>query len=302
VSAGRIFGDDRAIRERLRRRSHLIRLRTSSINRTFGLLTQWGLRRNLTALRRPGAQDRPVARGRRAAARALIPDLFVHDTSKAQSLEKAFVEELDRTQPLPAAERQLMVGWLREVMQGLVTANKPMLQREKTITVLHLPSQREETLHDFTGIADLEAARIDVRQRVASLASQSPSTRAALAELLVTYLDANLAQDTAATLQRRDQAERAVLPVQVRVPKGTVLIAGGHQFPCAFVNGDLRCGIDAIDTAELYDPVTGTFATTGSKTSPRQRRTSTRPGAASTKRGPTFPAPRRPGSSPRTRS
>src|SRR4051812_20222390 len=49
--------DDRAIRERLRRRSHLIRLRTSSINRTFGLLTQWGLRRNLTALRRPGAID-----------------------------------------------------------------------------------------------------------------------------------------------------------------------------------------------------------------------------------------------------
>ena len=47
--------DDRAIRERLRRRSHLIRLRTSAINRTFGLQTQWGLRRNLTALRKPDA-------------------------------------------------------------------------------------------------------------------------------------------------------------------------------------------------------------------------------------------------------
>jgi transposase len=49
--------DDRAIRERLRRRSHVIRLRTSAINRTFGLQTQWGLRRNLTALRTPGALD-----------------------------------------------------------------------------------------------------------------------------------------------------------------------------------------------------------------------------------------------------
>jgi transposase len=49
--------EERANRERLRRRSHLIRLRTSSINRTFGLLTQWGLRRNLTALRKPGAID-----------------------------------------------------------------------------------------------------------------------------------------------------------------------------------------------------------------------------------------------------
>jgi transposase len=27
---------------RLRRRSHLVRLRTSSVNRSFGLLTQWG--------------------------------------------------------------------------------------------------------------------------------------------------------------------------------------------------------------------------------------------------------------------
>jgi transposase len=32
--------DDRAIRERLR--SHLVRLRTSAVNRCFGLLTQWG--------------------------------------------------------------------------------------------------------------------------------------------------------------------------------------------------------------------------------------------------------------------
>src|SRR6266511_2936501 len=32
--------DERANRERLRRRAHLIRLRTSAINRTFGLLTQ----------------------------------------------------------------------------------------------------------------------------------------------------------------------------------------------------------------------------------------------------------------------
>ena len=47
--------EERANRERLRRRSHLVRLRTSAINRTFGLLTQWGLRRNLTALRKSGA-------------------------------------------------------------------------------------------------------------------------------------------------------------------------------------------------------------------------------------------------------
>ena len=55
--------DERANRERLRRRAHLIRLRTSAINRTFGLLTQWGLRRNLTALRKPDAIDELAQHG-----------------------------------------------------------------------------------------------------------------------------------------------------------------------------------------------------------------------------------------------
>ncbi len=166
---------------------------------------------------------------RRLAARNLVPDLYVHDSQKAAALEKAFTEELDGKEKLPEAERQLLVGWLRDVMQGLVIANKPMLLREKTVTVLHLPSQREETLHDFAPVVDLEAARNDVRQRVASLGTIAPSARAALAEMLVSYLDANLSEDTAATAQRRDQAERAVLPVQVRIPKGTVLIARGQK-------------------------------------------------------------------------
>ena len=34
--------EDRALRERLRRRTHLVRLRASAKNRIFGLLTQWG--------------------------------------------------------------------------------------------------------------------------------------------------------------------------------------------------------------------------------------------------------------------
>jgi transposase len=49
---------DRELRERLRRRAHLVRLKTSSRNRMFGLLTQWGMRRNLKALREPGSLER----------------------------------------------------------------------------------------------------------------------------------------------------------------------------------------------------------------------------------------------------
>jgi transposase len=55
--------DDRAIRERLRRRAHLVRLRTSAINRTFGIQTQFGLRRGITALRKPGAIDELAEHG-----------------------------------------------------------------------------------------------------------------------------------------------------------------------------------------------------------------------------------------------
>ena len=60
--------EDRANRERLRRRSHLVRLRTSARNRIFGLLTQWGLRRSMTALRQPGAVDELANEG--------VPDVW----------------------------------------------------------------------------------------------------------------------------------------------------------------------------------------------------------------------------------
>jgi transposase len=47
--------DDRALRERLRRRTHLVRMRASAMNRIFGLLTQFGLRLSLQRLRAPDA-------------------------------------------------------------------------------------------------------------------------------------------------------------------------------------------------------------------------------------------------------
>lgn len=55
--------DERAVRELLRRRTHLVRLRTSAMNRTFGLMTQWGLRTGITSLRKPGAIERLAEHG-----------------------------------------------------------------------------------------------------------------------------------------------------------------------------------------------------------------------------------------------
>lgn len=67
---------DRALRERLRRRMHLVRMRASAQNRIFGLLTQWGLRLSVKRLREPDAMALLEARGvehvwRRSIAEAL---------------------------------------------------------------------------------------------------------------------------------------------------------------------------------------------------------------------------------------
>jgi transposase len=67
---------DRELRERLRRRMHLVRMRASAMNRIFGLLTQWGLRLSLKRLREPDAMTLLEQRGvplvwRRSIAEAL---------------------------------------------------------------------------------------------------------------------------------------------------------------------------------------------------------------------------------------
>ena len=54
---------DRALRERLRRRAHLVKMRSAARNRIFGLLTQWGLRISLRRLREPGAMELLCRRG-----------------------------------------------------------------------------------------------------------------------------------------------------------------------------------------------------------------------------------------------
>jgi transposase len=67
---------ERALREQLRRRMHLVRLRASAMNRVFGLLTQWGLRISLERLRAADGKELLADRGveetwRRSVAEAL---------------------------------------------------------------------------------------------------------------------------------------------------------------------------------------------------------------------------------------
>src|SRR5438046_8304304 len=88
--------DERALRERLRRRMHLVRLRTSAKGRIFGLQTQWGVRISLRRLRR--------ADGMTLLERAGMPAVWRHSISECLAL----TDFLDaRIVPLDAALRPL---------------------------------------------------------------------------------------------------------------------------------------------------------------------------------------------------
>jgi hypothetical protein len=68
--------DDRALRERLRRRMHLVRMRASAMNPIFGLQTQWGLRISLQRLRAPDAMTLLERQGVPAVWRRSIVETF----------------------------------------------------------------------------------------------------------------------------------------------------------------------------------------------------------------------------------
>lgn len=84
---------DRELKERLGRRMHLVRLRTSAINRAHGVLTQFGLRVAFDRLRQPDGLELLEARG--------VPEVWRRSVAEAV----AVVDHLDaRLAPL---EREL---------------------------------------------------------------------------------------------------------------------------------------------------------------------------------------------------
>lgn len=97
--------DDRALRERLRRRMHLVRLRTSAMNRIFGLLTQWGLRLSLERLRDEDAIALLESRGMPSAWRDSIAEaLAVIDLLDAR------IAPINRElRPLAAADPRVLL-------------------------------------------------------------------------------------------------------------------------------------------------------------------------------------------------
>jgi len=91
--------DDRALKERLLRRMHLVRLRTSAKNRAQGILTQWGVKLAFKRLAAPDASKLLERRG--------VPEVWRRSVAEAV----AVVELLDgRLRPLERELRPLALA------------------------------------------------------------------------------------------------------------------------------------------------------------------------------------------------
>jgi transposase len=85
--------DQRALRERLRRRLHPVRLRTSTKARISGLQTQWGVRVSLARLRR--------ADGLTLLKRAGVPDVWRRSVSECLAVIDSSTPASSRSTPSP---------------------------------------------------------------------------------------------------------------------------------------------------------------------------------------------------------
>jgi transposase len=97
--------EERALRERLKRRLHLVRLRTSAKNRIFGLLTQWGLRIPLERLRKADAMELLEARG--------VPEVWRRSVAEALAVIELLDERIapleQELAPLARADRRVLL-------------------------------------------------------------------------------------------------------------------------------------------------------------------------------------------------
>lgn len=95
--------EDRALRERLRRRMHLVRTRTAARNRIFGLLTQFGLRASYRRLRRPDAIEFLEGRGVPEVWRASITELI----ELAEEMDRRIIPLERELCPLARADQRV---------------------------------------------------------------------------------------------------------------------------------------------------------------------------------------------------
>jgi transposase len=108
--------DDRALRERLKRRMHLVRMRTMASNRIHGVLTQWGLKIPRRRLQQADGLAVLEARG--------VPEVWRRSVSEAL----AVIDWLDeRLAPLERELRPLARADARVVLLETIPGIGPLL-------------------------------------------------------------------------------------------------------------------------------------------------------------------------------
>lgn len=127
-----------------------------------------------------------------------------------------------------AIERDLTSA-LEKVMVEKIVGNKPLLERGPALTLLTMPDDRAEEVRDFDGFLDLAEARRAVHSEVLRRLALPPHAEEALAELTVSFVDANVHADHQATRRARQDAELAVRQRYSRVTQGDLLVRKGER-------------------------------------------------------------------------
>lgn len=171
--------------------------------------------------------DPVLTERKRAEERLAVPDVYVHDRGRADRLVAEFARELSSTVTLPRNRAEDVVGALRATVQRLIVGNKELIERQGAILVVHVPGGHEEILQSYGAILDLDEARTIVRGAILALPALGRADAETSSEIASRFVDANLAFDPEGTMTRREAASAAVLPIQVRVPRGTILVKEG---------------------------------------------------------------------------
>jgi len=128
----------------------------------------------------------------------------------------------------PSVERELK-GALTEVLDERIVASKSLLELQSSIVLSRVRERLTENISDYTGFTDLDMARNTARDRVRERLLLPVADKALLADLVASFVDANVQLDAAATHEAREEAaSRVALEVVPRV-RGEVLVKKGER-------------------------------------------------------------------------
>ena len=192
----------------------------------------------------------------RRRAEAAVPEVWVHDLTREERVagglastfedgRRALAAGADAAATLPDRVRRaaapalfrqrfardiesVLTDAVRNVMSGLVVANREVLEDQPEILVVEQPGAREYTLADWSRVLDLDEARERVRDSVRRSLELADADETALGGLAASFVDGNLVFDVIATRERRATAFAAVASVGVRVERGSVLARAGQ--------------------------------------------------------------------------